>query len=112
MSVQGAGLDWVGEHRKHHTFADQQRTPPRRAGHGAGRGGMLRGLWHAHVGWLFETHGQASSKRFARDLLEDRTMRRINKGFPLIALYSLALPFLLGFALSGGSLVAGGVTRG
>ena len=37
-------------------------------------------------------------------------MRRINKGFPLIALGSLALPFLLGFALSGGSLVAGGLS--
>jgi len=70
---------------------------------------MAAGLWHAHVGWLFETHGQASSKRFARDLVEDPVMRRINKGFPLIALASLALPFVAGFALSGGSLVAGGL---
>jgi stearoyl-CoA desaturase (delta-9 desaturase) len=70
---------------------------------------MLAGLWHAHVGWLFETHGQASSRRFARDLVEDPVMRRINKGFPLIALLSLAVPFALGFALSGGSLLAGGL---
>ena len=34
-------------------------------------------------------------------------MRRINKGFPLIALVSLGLPFLLGLLLSGGSLIAG-----
>ena len=33
-------------------------------------------------------------------------MRRINRSFPLLALASLALPFVLGFALSGGSLVA------
>jgi stearoyl-CoA desaturase (Delta-9 desaturase) len=64
----------------------------------------------AHVGWLFETHGQASSKRFARDLLEDPKMRRINKSFPLIALLSLGLPFVLGFALSGGSWIAGGLS--
>jgi stearoyl-CoA desaturase (delta-9 desaturase) len=68
---------------------------------------MVQGLWHAHTGWLFRTHGQASSKRFARDLVEDPAMRRINRSFPLIALGSLLLPFLLGLALSGGVLMAG-----
>jgi stearoyl-CoA desaturase (delta-9 desaturase) len=107
MAVQGPVIDWVADHRKHHTFTDEEGDPHSpHAGQGAGFGGMLRGLWHAHTGWLFSTHGQASSKRFAPDLLEDRGMRRINKAFPLIALYSLAIPFLLGLALSGGSLAA------
>jgi stearoyl-CoA desaturase (Delta-9 desaturase) len=111
LSVQGPVIDWVADHRKHHTFTDEDGDPHSpHAGQGAGLAGMLRGLWHAHVGWLFETHGQASSKRFAPDLLEDRGMRRINKGFPLIALYSLLVPFLLGLALSGGSLVDGGLS--
>jgi stearoyl-CoA desaturase (delta-9 desaturase) len=111
MSVQGPVIDWVADHRKHHTFTDEEGDPHSpHAGQGAGLRGMVAGLWHAHVGWLFETHGQASSKRFARDLLDDPTMRRINKAFPLIALLSLALPFLLGLALSGGSLVAGGLS--
>jgi stearoyl-CoA desaturase (delta-9 desaturase) len=111
MSVQGPVIDWVADHRKHHTFTDEEGDPHSpHAGHGAGLRGMVAGLWHAHVGWLFETHGQASSKRFARDLLDDPTMRRINKAFPLIALLSLALPFLLGLALSSGSLVAGGLS--
>jgi stearoyl-CoA desaturase (delta-9 desaturase) len=68
---------------------------------------MARGLWHAHTGWLFSTHGQASSKRFARDLLEEPAMRRINRSFPLIALASLAVPFLAGLALGGGAVAAG-----
>jgi stearoyl-CoA desaturase (delta-9 desaturase) len=111
MSLQGPAIDWVADHRKHHTFTDEEGDPHSpHAGHGAGLRGMATGLWHAHVGWLFETHGQASSKRFARDLLDDPTMRRINRGFPLIALAGLALPFLLGFALSGGSLVDGGLS--
>src|SRR5437899_4281671 len=111
MSLQGPVIDWVADHRKHHTFTDEEGDPHSpHAGHGAGLRGMVAGLWHAHVGWLFETHGQASSKRFARDLLEDRMMRRLNKGFPLIALYTLALPFVLGVALSGGSVVAGGLS--
>jgi stearoyl-CoA desaturase (Delta-9 desaturase) len=111
MSLQGGVIDWVADHRKHHTFTDEEGDPHSpHTEHRAGLRGMLAGLWHAHVGWLFETHGQASSKRFARDLVEDPTMRRINRNFPLIALGGLLLPFLLGFALSGGSLVDGGLS--
>jgi stearoyl-CoA desaturase (Delta-9 desaturase) len=108
MSLQGPVIDWVADHRKHHTFTDEEGDPHSpHAGHGAGLRGMAKGLWHAHVGWLFRTHGQASSKRFARDLLEDPTMRRINRAFPLLALASLLIPFLLGLALGAGSLLAG-----
>lgn len=111
MALQGPVIDWVADHRKHHTFTDEDGDPHSpHAGHGAGLRGMVAGLWHAHVGWLFSTHGQASSKRYARDLVEDPVMRRINKSFPLIALGSLLLPFLLGLLLSGGSLVTGGLS--
>jgi stearoyl-CoA desaturase (delta-9 desaturase) len=111
LSLQGGVIDWVADHRKHHTFTDEDGDPHSpHAGVGAGVRGMVTGLWHSHVGWLFETHGQASSKRYAADLVKDPVMRRINRGFPLIALGSLAVPFLLGFALSGGSLVKGGLS--
>jgi stearoyl-CoA desaturase (delta-9 desaturase) len=107
MAVQGSVIDWVADHRKHHTFTDEDGDPHSpHTEHGAGISGMLRGLWHAHAGWLFTVHGQASSKRFARDLVEDPKMRRINRSFPWIALASLALPALLGFVLSGGSWLA------
>jgi len=111
LSLQGAVIDWVADHRKHHTFTDEDGDPHSpHAGARAGLRGMLGGLWHAHVGWLFSTHGQASSKRFAPDLVEDPKMRAINRNFPLLALASLLAPFLLGLALSGGSLVAGGLS--
>ncbi|MFI5004121.1 MAG: acyl-CoA desaturase [Solirubrobacterales bacterium] len=107
MALQGPVIDWVADHRKHHTFTDEEGDPHSpHAGRGAGLRGMTAGLWHAHVGWLFSTHGQASSKRFAADLVEDAGMRRINRSFPWIALASLGVPFLLGLALSGGSLLA------
>ena len=108
LALQGPVIDWVADHRKHHTFTDEEGDPHSpHAGAGAGLRGMVRGLWHAHVGWLFETHGQASSSRFARDLVEDPGMRRVHRSFPWIALASLGVPFVLGLALSGGSLVAG-----
>ena len=83
MGLQGSVLDWVADHRKHHAHADQEGDPHSpHVGHGSG----LSGLWHAHTGWLFETHGQADWKRYATELYEDRGMRRINKAFPWLAL--------------------------
>ncbi|GAC1316690.1 MAG: acyl-CoA desaturase [Thermoleophilaceae bacterium] len=113
-SVQGPVIDWVADHRKHHAFTDEEGDPHSpHTGHGSG----MRGLWHAHVGWLFETQGQAAKRQYARDLLEDPGMRRINRAFPLLALASLLVPFLLGWVLSStldgalGGLLWGGLVR-
>jgi stearoyl-CoA desaturase (delta-9 desaturase) len=107
MAVQGPVLDWVADHRKHHAFPDQEGDPHSpHAGQGAGFGGMVSGLWHAHVGWLWETNGQASKRRYCPDLLEDPGMRRIGKSFPMLVALSLGLPFLLGLAWTG-TLVGG-----
>jgi stearoyl-CoA desaturase (Delta-9 desaturase) len=118
LSVQGPVIDWVADHRKHHAHADEEGDPHSpHVGHGSGVRGALRGLWHAHAGWLWRTHGQARAHQYARELIEDRGMRRINRRFPLIVLASLALPALMGLALTGtvhGALTAllwGGFAR-
>ncbi|MGH2872837.1 MAG: fatty acid desaturase, partial [Solirubrobacteraceae bacterium] len=60
LSVQGSVLDWVADHRKHHAHTDREGDPHSpHVGHGSG----LAGLWHAHVGWLLETQGQADWRR-------------------------------------------------
>jgi stearoyl-CoA desaturase (Delta-9 desaturase) len=102
MAVQGPVIAWVADHRKHHAHADEEGDPHSpHVGHGDGVGGVLRGLWHAHAGWLLSTQGQASARRYARDLYEDRGMRTINRRFPLFVLLSLAIPALAGWAISG-----------
>ena len=107
MGLQGSVLDWVADHRKHHAHTDQEGDPHSpHVGHGHG----FSGLWHAHTGWLFETHGQADWKKYARELYEDPGMRRINKAFPWIAYLSLAIPTVLGFVLHG--FTAEGALRG
>jgi len=104
LAVQGPVIDWVADHRKHHAHTDDEGDPHSpHVGHGAG----LRGLWHAHTGWLFETQGQARSSKYARELVEDAGMRRINRAFPWLAPASLAIPFALGLALRG--TVVGGL---
>ncbi len=101
MSVQGSVLDWVSDHRKHHAHTDEEGDPHSpHVGHGSG----LPGLWHAHVGWLTETQGQADWKRFAPDLYENPKMRQIGKRFPLWVGLSLLLPTLAGFAFHGFTL--------
>jgi stearoyl-CoA desaturase (delta-9 desaturase) len=101
MSVQGPVIDWVADHRKHHAFADDEGDPHSPHGHGSGLSGAMRGLYHAHMGWLAVTQGQAEKRRFAADLLEDRVIRRISRAFPWLVLTGLALPFALGYALTG-----------
>jgi stearoyl-CoA desaturase (Delta-9 desaturase) len=109
MAVQGSVIDWVADHRKHHAFTDEEGDPHSpHHDHGGGLRGALRGLWYAHMGWLFETQGHAAKRRYARDLVEDPIMRRISKSFPLFILLGLALPFGLGYALTG--TLAGALT--
>jgi stearoyl-CoA desaturase (delta-9 desaturase) len=101
LSVQGPVIDWVADHRKHHAHTDVEGDPHSpHVGHGHGVTGALKGLWHAHVGWLWRTHGEAPGRKYARDLAEDPTMRAINRRFPLIVLVSLGLPALLGGLLT------------
>lgn len=107
LSVQGSVMDWVADHRKHHAHTDKEGDPHSpHVGHGSG----LRGLWHAHTGWLLETQGQANWKRYARDLYDDQRMRAIGRRFPLLVLASLLLPVLAGFVLHG--FTAAGAARG
>jgi stearoyl-CoA desaturase (Delta-9 desaturase) len=98
LSVQGSVLDWVADHRSHHAHTDREGDPHSpHVGHGSG----LAGLWHAHVGWLMRTQGQADWKRYATELYEDPSMRRIGRSFPFLVLLSLAIPTAAGFVLHG-----------
>jgi stearoyl-CoA desaturase (delta-9 desaturase) len=102
LSVQGPVITWVADHRKHHAHTDEEGDPHSpHVGHGSG----LRGLLHAHMGWLMETMGRAQRRRYAPELMEDAGMRRINRSFELIVLAGLAIPFALGYLL-GGTLTA------
>jgi stearoyl-CoA desaturase (delta-9 desaturase) len=102
MAVQGPVIEWVADHRKHHAHTDEEGDPHSPHTHaGEGWRGAFEGLWHAHVGWLWKTQGQASRRKYAPDLMEDRGMRWINAKF----LYWVALPLVLAFAL--GYLISG-----
>jgi stearoyl-CoA desaturase (Delta-9 desaturase) len=108
MAVEGSVITWVADHRKHHAFADEEGDPHSPHVHAEeGFRGAVKGLWHAHVGWMLgdNTHGRASARRFAPDLLDDKPIRWVNRTFLFWVGMSLFIPFALGFLLSGFSIV-------
>lgn len=102
LSLQGSPSDWVADHRKHHAHADTEGDPHSpHAGQGAGVGGALRGLWHAHVAWLWRNQGAADARKYAPELREDRFMRWLHRNYHLVLVATLGIPLALGFALTG-----------
>lgn len=108
MAVEGSVVGWVANHRRHHMFSDRPGDPHSPYVDGTAELGLARGFVHAHLGWLFKSDDTAV-RRFAPDLLRDRDLVVISRLFPLLALASLALPFGLGWLLSGRTL-GGGLT--
>jgi stearoyl-CoA desaturase (Delta-9 desaturase) len=106
-AIEGPVISWVADHRKHHTYADIEGDPHSpHVDHGHGWRGALRGLWHAHVGWLFIHTQRGNRQRYARDLLDDPLIRFVDRTFVLWVTVGLLVPFALGY-LIGGSLYAG-----
>jgi stearoyl-CoA desaturase (delta-9 desaturase) len=107
MSVEGPVISWVADHRKHHAYSDRLGDPHSpHVDHGGGWRGALRGLAHAHVGWLFDHQQRGARERFAPDLLADPVVAFVDSTFVVWSLAGLAIPFGLG-ALIGGTVSAG-----
>ncbi len=106
-AIEGPVISWVADHRKHHAFSDEVGDPHSpHVDHGGGLRGELRGLFHAHMGWLFIHTQRGNKERFARDLLDDPVISWVDRTFLLWAIFGLLIPFALGWII-GGTLVAG-----
>jgi stearoyl-CoA desaturase (Delta-9 desaturase) len=101
MALEGPVIEWVAYHRRHHRFSDCGGDPHSPHGHGPGFLGALRGLFHAHVGWVLFSDESAEEERYAPDLIADPVVRFVDRTFVLWAVVGLVLPFGLGVALTG-----------
>lgn len=116
MSVEGPLLKWVAVHRRHHQHSDRDEDPHSPHLHGQGLVGLFKGLWHAHVGWLFQPDSPELS-RYIPDLQSDGLLRRISKLFPVWVAVGMLIPAVLGGLLTWswtGALLGfiwGGLTR-
>ena len=101
-AIEGPVISWVADHRKHHAFADVEGDPHSpHVDHGGGLRGALRGLWHAHVGWLFIHTQRGNKERYAPDLLKDPLIRFVDRTFVLWVTVGLLAPFFLGWVIGG-----------
>lgn len=95
MAVQGPLLKWVGTHRWHHQHSDTTEDPHSPHHRGAGVIGLIRGFWHAQIGWLFDAD-LPDLHRYYKDLSSSRTLRNISALFPLWVGLGLVFPAVLG----------------
>lgn len=95
MALEGSINQWVADHRKHHKFSDEVGDPHSPWRFGTSRKAVLKGLWFAHMGWLF-TEEQATVQQFAPDIQKDEDLQRITRAFPIIVVVSILLPGIIG----------------
>jgi stearoyl-CoA desaturase (delta-9 desaturase) len=108
VAIEGPVISWVADHRKHHAFADREGDPHSpHVDHGHGIRGALRGLAHAHVGWLFIHTHRGRRSRYAPDLLADPVVAWVDRTFVWWAVAGFVVPGILG-GIIGGSWFAVG----
>jgi stearoyl-CoA desaturase (delta-9 desaturase) len=101
-AAEGPVIDWVATHRKHHQFSDERGDPHSpHVDREHGWRGALQGLAYAHLGWVFKDMEVADERRYARDLVADPLIRFVDRTFVLWVIVGLAVPFGIGFAVTG-----------
>lgn len=91
MSWQGGPISWVSVHRYHHAYSDQEgdiHSPQL-------RGNMLRGFFHAQVGWMGSVE-RPDTRRWAGDLMKDPYIVFVHRYSVVLGVLGLLIPFLIG----------------
>ena len=100
MTAQGPMINWVSNHRRHHQYSDQIGDTHSPNLHQGGFWGSLKGIWHSHVGWIL--NGEITNTTvFAKDLLQDSVIKKINQQYLSLVFLGLLIPAVLGGLLSG-----------
>src|SRR5215213_3149115 len=90
LALQSGAISWVTTHRLHHAFTETDQDPH----------SPLKGLYWAHIGWIFQGSGQNQSEttmmRYTPDMMRDPVQRFMNKYY-WVSSVLLAIPlFLIG----------------
>lgn len=91
-AFQQSALKWSSDHRLHHRYVDSEKDPY----------SIKKGLWWAHIGWVFAKDPPGWEKRMTNvsDLQKDRWVRWQHRHwFWLGGLLSVAIPLMIGFLI-------------
>jgi stearoyl-CoA desaturase (delta-9 desaturase) len=100
MSLQGSLIGWVADHRRHHRYTDRPGDPHSPISRDGEATGGWRGFVHAHATWVL-ANPSTPRDEFAADLLNDHDLVVIDRLFVPLTLATFALPFGVGYALTG-----------
>ncbi len=87
LACQGGVSEWVGLHRIHHAYSDQEKDPH----------DSHRGFWWSHMGWmLYNLPIRAEIPRYTKDIADDPVYKFLQANFILIQVAFGILLFFLG----------------
>jgi stearoyl-CoA desaturase (Delta-9 desaturase) len=95
LAIEGPVIRWVADHRRHHAFSDRVGDPHSPWRYGQTVPALIKGLWWAHTGWLFDIELTPRDK-YAPDLMADRDLQRIEAAFPAFVAVSVLAPAVIG----------------
>jgi stearoyl-CoA desaturase (delta-9 desaturase) len=105
-TFQNSALSWSADHRAHHADTDGAGDPH----------AVTRGVWYAHVGWLFRRRVASADVSRLTDLWAVRTVRLQHRWYPVVAIgVGLVLPMAVAATWGdplGGLFVAGFLRAG
>src|ERR1700759_4404713 len=64
LAIEGPVIRWVADHRRHHAYSDREGDPHSPWKYGEDFRSLVKGLWHAHIGWMFDIE-QTNHERYA-----------------------------------------------
>lgn len=95
MAGQGPVISWVALHRRHHEFSDREGDPHSPNLSGGGFVGAVRGLAHSHFLWM-RRHEYPNVVHYAPDLVRNRTLAKVARGYYWWVALGLVVPALVG----------------
>jgi stearoyl-CoA desaturase (delta-9 desaturase) len=103
MAAHGPVIWWAAVHRRHHATSDTHADPhsPNLAGDGIWS--RIRGLYHSHMGWLFEgaSTRPIGWQQYVQDLYKDTTVLRLHMQYYTWVAVGLVAPALICGVLTG-----------
>lgn len=95
LAIEGPVIRWVADHRRHHAFSDREGDPHSPWRYGESVPALMKGLWFAHMGWLFDVE-LTNQRKYTPDLLADRDVAFVSRMFMPLVTVSLLLPAAVG----------------
>lgn len=96
MAVQGKIYTWCSLHRVHHQNSDKPGDPHSPVLPGDSVLTMIKGLWHAQIGWMFMDY-RIEENTFTRNLKNDPIVTFIDRYIILWVALGGIIPAILGY---------------